>query len=74
MIFLTEQLFFKTFALRTDEDRGRRAFLALRLALFCYEDGAFVKKEYSFCEKYDISVKNTKKYLQNSKIYVIMER
>ena len=41
--------------------------------VFCYADGAFVKKEYSFCEKYDISVKNTKKYLQNSKIYVIME-
>lgn len=40
---------------------------------FCYVYGAFVKKEYGFCEKYDISVKNTKKYLQNSKIYVIME-
>ena len=39
---------------------------------FCYVDGAFVKKEYSFCEKYDISVKKVKKYLQNWKIYVIM--
>ena len=59
---------------RTDEYRGRRAFLARRLAFFCYVGGAFVKKEYSFCEKYDISVKKVKKYLQNIKIYVIMRR
>ena len=46
--------------------------MVLRPMLFCDLNGDCVKERYSFCEKYDISVKKVKKYLQFIKKCVIM--